>query len=188
MPIWGSLGPLGSGKSLFLTIKLLQYLEQGYDVYSNYTVEGVKKIDARTFIDLKKRSDRVRVIGIDEVYTWFEGRLAMSKTNIFMRYLIIQSRKRGNDIMYSAPHMTTMDYSLQRLTDVFTYCKKRKDAFEYAITNREKLIVREVPLHIAKQFYDKYDTYEIVPVPKIDIKNLMGEIQEKVEVKEVKIK
>lgn len=88
-------GTIGSGKSIFLAGLAYLYEASGYDIYTNFSMNGVDYIriwDIKDFADIK--SDKIAVF-IDEIQLTADARRSGSELNILFSRNMTQSRKWG---------------------------------------------------------------------------------------------
>jgi len=184
----GVFGTFGSGKTLLLTIfGFLCADNPKYQVYANYKIKHkkvVSPISAEEFIEINPEKKKVLIL-LDEVYAWLDSRLSTSRVNRVLSWCVLQSRKRNMDIIYDAQLMGSVDLRLRNLSDIVIMCEKTKDAketiaFVYRVFHqtswhktRQYLFV--VPEEKASQFYNKFDTRQIV----MPIENIFPKVKKK---------
>src|SRR5574340_1021688 len=122
---------MGSGKTLYATWYALRYfVERGkYDhAYANFHIKSpnddrpVALLDYAAFNGLAAQENALVII--DEAYLWLDSRTSSSKTNRTVSYLILQSRKRGFDVLYTAQVKSSVDLRLRELSEIWVYCEK----------------------------------------------------------------
>ena len=153
------LGNWGSGKTLFLAY-LSTKLKR--DIYSNFKLK-VKNYKKLEIIDLMKLPNNIEVY-IDEGYTWLESRVSSKALNRYLSYILLQSRKRTINIYITMQLFSTIDLRFREQSNIIIFCKKKDEGFEYKVFNRDNgyISIFMFPLNKAKEYYDIYDTYEIV--------------------------
>jgi len=110
-------------------------------------------------------------IFIDEAYTWIESRHSGKALNLLTTYFIFQKRKRFLDIYLTEQLFSSIDKRARELSNIIIECKSRvdfkKDDFEFWYIDRDSNIDFEfiIPYNIAKQYFEYYDTYEIIQIP-----------------------
>jgi len=154
------LGNWGSGKTLFLA-----YLSQKFkrNIYSNFELKKNKNYKPLKVIDLLHLPNNIEVF-IDEAYTWLESRVSSKALNRYLSYILLQSRKRTINIYITAQLFSTVDVRFREQSTIIVFCKKVEEGFQYKILSTDNNCVNCVllPFDIAKNFFQYYDTYEIV--------------------------
>jgi len=110
------IGGLGSGKTLVLTWYGYKMYSLGYKIYANYPihfnhipVEEPSKIE-----DLRE--------GIflgDELWSWMDSRTSLKEATRISSALLLRSRHRKFDVIYTTQHFSQMDYRVRNITDEF---------------------------------------------------------------------
>src|SRR5436189_6182989 len=54
------------------------------------------------------------LVVLDEVYVWFDSRTSGTKRNRAISYVVLQSRKKGMDIVYTAQAFSSVDLRLRK--------------------------------------------------------------------------
>lgn len=169
-------GDVGGGKTLFCTQIALH---DKRPIYSNY------KINLPNYHDLKPEmlstlTESTLVI-IDEAYTWLESRLSGRNINLYLTYILFQSRKRNLDILITDQLVGTIDLRFRAMTNYEIQCNKIIDSelvtnenpegilgFEYTIYKCERGIFKYkiskllMPYDIAQTIFPFYDTKQII--------------------------
>ena len=110
-------GRFGSGKTLLLTYYALKAIEKGHKVFANYTI----KSDKASFVSPSNFESKLDSVDtqkqpisafLDEVYVWLDSRMSMTKRNLSLSHLILQSRKRHLTIFYTAQMSRTVEMRL----------------------------------------------------------------------------
>lgn len=185
MTLVGFFGPMGSGKTMFATMFVMtRYCSekiggQYEEAYSNIRMNSpnpkrpVKMLTKAEFKDLQNK--RNALVVMDEAYLWLDSRRSSSNTNLGLTYLILQSRKRGFDIYYTAQLMSSIDKRLFDNTNYLAMCMKGKTGLNCVWVWRDLFGQRKIyrRYHIPYEggtqfapvpFWGKfYDTNEIVP-------------------------
>lgn len=152
-------GPLGSGKTLFLS--LLGYLEEeNRDIYANFTLrlDNVNRIGIE---DLERIEQGLLLI--DEGYMWMDSRLSNSEMNRYLSRFIFKSRKRGLDIFISSQLHGALDLRFRHLEDIRVHClgtDKKESHFKYVIEGWGDYKAFKFPMERAKIVFPLFDTTE----------------------------
>lgn len=153
------LGNLGSGKTLFLAYLSTKFIRE---VHSNFklNITNYVRLQVVNLLNLPNNID----VFIDEGYTWLESRVSGKVLNRYLSYILLQSRKRTINIYITAQLFSTVDKRFRNQSDIIVFCKKIKEGFQYkilSVKNRNfKIFI--LPINKAKNYFDIYDTYEIV--------------------------
>jgi len=153
-------GGLGSGKTLLAVIMLQNAKKKGYHIFSNIKVKGSRFITLRDFLSLDFPQNSV--ILLDEVYVLAESRLSHSDTNLIISHLIFQSRKRGLFIITTSQLRRSIDVRLRDLADILIYARRIQKGFHYLVFYGPEIKSFILPYNVAKQYFNHYDTREIV--------------------------
>jgi len=162
MTLVSIVGDVGSGKTLFST-----YIATGDSrpIYSNYKLKLKKYHDLKpeTLNKLKEQS----LVIIDEAYTWLESRLSGRNINLYLSYILFQSRKRGLDIILTDQLEGTIDLRFRQLTNYEIQCQNVDDGFAYDIYkvssyHQYKPMRFVMPFSIAETLFPLYDSWELI--------------------------
>lgn len=141
-------------------------LRVGWKVYSNYWIRNpnVKQIEPVDLLEIGKGKN---FVALDEVYAWLDSRFSASKTNRLLSYIMLQSRKRGMDICYTAQLGSSVDLRLRDLTDIVIQAVKIANRGFLYYVNWVKLgqvYSKRVflPFNVAEKYFDLYDTAEVI--------------------------
>lgn len=174
----GIFGPQGSGKTLYaLWYVMRYYVERGRysTALSNVRMispnpeRPIGLLDQAQFKALDHMQDALVVI--DEAYLWLDSRTP--SRNRQLSYLVLQSRKRGFDILFTAQIKSSVDLRLRDQAEFWITCENkgyphRLGPFHYIIARRDTTIPRisemELPSASAAKLLPYYDTREIVPI------------------------
>lgn len=176
MVLWAVVGDLGSGKTLF-TVELAKIFHMHIPVLANFKLKfpNCYVINPLDLLNLKFQK---ALMILDEAYSWLESRLSSSKINLYCDYIILQSRKRGLDIVVTAQLISTIDLRFRNLYDILVLCNKTNKGFNYIIAKRSlfgfKIANMFMPYDKAATLYDKYDTLEIIPP--LGMENLIEDV------------
>lgn len=189
-------GFLGDGKTVYMARCLKKDFEIGRDIYTNLHLKDIpyKFFDIDEFLN-NDNNDKLRnaTIGLDEITTIMDCRLSGSKSNIAFGYLVLQSRKRNVDIYYTTQSLDLVDYKrlikyttifviAQRMYEKIVYengkveLKEVEDWRNYTIIDERKRKENVVRFNLKiSDYYDIYDTDEIIKPPRIINKNKLKE-------------
>lgn len=165
-------GAIGSGKTLLATILALNC--KGYkNIVANYKIDApnLLRFESEKFLDGGYKNS---LIIIDEAYTCFDSRRSMHNDNIDYSIAVFQSRKCRCDIIYTLQILSSIDLrmreTLQYLIDAefdenlncFCYTIKKRKVSNEGVLFFENITKRFVAFEVAKKYFNKFDTYEIV--------------------------
>lgn len=163
---------MGSGKTLYATWYALRFFVErrlyerafaNYHIISPDPERQVELLDKEAFKGLAHLSNALVII--DEAYLWLDSRRSSSKSNIDVSYLVLQSRKRGFDILYLAQVRSSVDLRLRDLSEMWVFAEKRRDGFHYTEAWRgttPRLRDRKLSNKAAERLFPYFDTHEIV--------------------------
>jgi hypothetical protein len=160
-------GDVGSGKTL-----LASYIASKVDkpIYANYTLKLPEYHDLKPE-DLSKLKESTLVI-VDEAYTWLESRLSGRNINLYMSYILFQSRKRGLDIILTDQLTGTIDLRFREMTNYEILCENIEHGFEYQISKISRFgnyRIRKLimPYHTAEKIFPLFDSWQLIdPIDK----------------------
>jgi len=114
------MGDLGSGKTLFMTIRAYMSYLSGVTIISNYHLnfphQRVEKIaDLDQIID--ENTDKSFLFVFDEPFISVDSRMSGSKLNIQLSQRVLQSRKMNMSILYSARFIREVELRLRAVTN-----------------------------------------------------------------------
>lgn len=165
----GIFGDIGSGKTLYTTWYVLRYYcEQGLyrSCFANYHIKSpnskrpVHLLTQEEFHKLGSFQDALVVL--DEAYLWMDSRMSGTKRNREVSYLILQSRKRGFDIIYNAQAASSVDLRLRRFTQIAILAERRNAGFKYTTTYNGRLKETFLSDENAGKVFPYFDTHEII--------------------------
>ncbi|MGP3705247.1 MAG: hypothetical protein ACKD6O_08165 [Candidatus Bathyarchaeota archaeon] len=171
----GVLGGFGSGKTLLLAIWgfRLACKSDKFEVYSNFKInhKNVVSLTPRKLLGINP-TDKKAVVLLDEVYAWLDSRVSSSAVNRLLSWIVLQSRKRNMDIIYSAQLGGSVDLRMRNMTDLVVYCKSNFNrnfeltGFSYVVEWSNGFNCKRfgffLPTAKAKKWFSVYDTREIV--------------------------
>jgi len=177
--IIGIEGGLGSGKTLLMVRYLFKDAEKDYNIYSNFSLKGIKHkpLDVMEILKLDKDDTHLDdvSIGIDEITVFMDCRTSMSKANRILSYFILQTRKRNVTLYYTTQDITMVDKRLEKYTDIRIVADKIYKEDGEAIENLRKYTIFDLRdrrnfkmvkfvLDITK-YYDYYNTNQVILPP-----------------------
>jgi len=175
---------MGSGKTLLAT-KLVN--DSKTPVIANYDMgifkmndDGTKELDCDGKAILLERKPNTYLLELgqlfhlpfkkckvvlDEGTVYLENRVSMSKLNLYLSYVLFQSRKRGIDIIITAQLANTIDSRFLNLADYIIVCQQTKEGFNYFISNGNIIRKMFIPYREASKLFDSYDTGQVIMPP-----------------------
>jgi hypothetical protein len=141
----GLFGDMGSGKNIYMVWYVMRHYVQtgaytaalpnfhiadgflsqdGYQIAKSPVPERTPGLlDYEHFVALPAMTNAL--VLIDEAYLWLDSRSSSSKVNKRVSYLVLQSRKRGFDILYAAQVKSSVDLRLRDLSELWVFCERR---------------------------------------------------------------
>ena len=161
--IIGINGDIGSGKTVLAVFFAYLLKLKGYRVMSNVRIKFPDGTEAEP-IDTKNldKLDHCVII-LDEAHIYLDSRRSASKTNMTTSYFILQTRKRGIILIYTAQLGTSVDKRLRNVQDFNIVAIKNKQFFKYVVssqTSERRITIRKDKF---KPIFKMYDTNEIIP-------------------------
>ena len=161
-------GSVGSGKTLFITAAML--MNKDKPIYANYKIKSdqYQELLPETLLDAEMTGSSV---GIDEAYIWLESRLSGKPMNLYLSYILFQSRKRNMDLYLTDQILSTIDLRFRELTDYEVKCKsvpnaKNPKGFFYKIIDRTGFkphaFTMYLPIEKAAMYFDSYNSWELI--------------------------
>jgi hypothetical protein len=153
-------GNLGAGKTLTLTFLGYQLWKfYGAEIYSNYNLAFPHKRIAN-IKELEKAGGGVFLA--DELWLWLDSRKYVSSPSEQINEILIKSRKRGFDIIYTEQFFKQIDLRLRRVTDMFIMPELSEKTGVCRVHYYNVFFERTRPplLYDAKKIFPLYDTNE----------------------------
>lgn len=182
---------VSSGKGVFSMLLAFKALKKGIPVYSNFhlktdgllkeyaqnwhylTIDGLYEVEQQGYDNVK--------IFVDEAVTWIESRVsAHDDTNLYIDYILAQSRKNSEDWVMISQLKSMLDKRFRLMSNCEIWCADRRlrnneggnctDDFHYMITNK----IRAKPLTLTYKkvlklgLFDMYNTKEKIMSPKFE--------------------
>jgi len=155
-------GDVGTGKTALMTALALS---SDKPVLANYFIDCPR---CRIFRpSMLARLTEPTLVLIDEAYTWLESRISASHLNLYLSYMLFQSRKLGMDIVTTVQLASTIDKRYRELADVWIEANREDEYFRYTwVKNSPPKYPRgEFTMSIEtaeREIFPRYNTYEIV--------------------------
>ena len=161
-------GSVGSGKTLFATAAVL--MDKDRPIYANYKIksDNYRELLPETLLNAEMTGSNVV---IDEAYIWLESRLSGKPMNLYLSYILFQSRKRNMDMYLTDQILGTIDLRFRELTDYEVKCKsvpnaKNPKGFFYKIIDRTGFkpnsFTMYLPIEKAAKYFNFYDSWELI--------------------------
>lgn len=177
-------GGLGDGKTL-LMCKYLKFDELlGKKIYSNVHLKNIEyeQLNIADFLENEDKHNKLSnaTIGIDELTVFLDCRASSRKSNVYLSYLILQSRKRNLNIYATTQDINMVDKRVVKYTSILIIANRVYNAIELENGDVFKEEVKElrhytvVDLRKARQpkfnsfvmdirpYFKYYDTNEII--------------------------
>lgn len=145
------LGKLGQGKSYAMTCEIINHLNNGYTVYTNYKIywngitkkefnwktkkiekihhpaTNLKAISGQNIREILKNiqpgtKQKHVILALDEGYLYFDSYQG-TKMPMDVRKFILHSRKKHIDIWYTSQRLMAIAPTMREMTDYFYKCK-----------------------------------------------------------------
>lgn len=147
-------GNIGSGKTLYAVRCAKLDSDKGIKIVTNLKLTGIpyENFDIDQFLN-NESSETLKnaTVILDEITVYMDCRLGSSKQNLLMGYLVLQSRKRGLNIIYTTQDLDLVDYKrLVKYTNIVVYAQP------LYVRNMEGVIVEQ----------DDYRNYTLVDLRK----------------------
>jgi type II secretory ATPase GspE/PulE/Tfp pilus assembly ATPase PilB-like protein len=162
-------GPIGSGKTLFMTRCIYREKLKNPDVTvaTNYRLNSIpfQFINANDLFDIKQQLQNT-VMGIDEFHIFLDSRAFMKPSNRQLTHFILQTRHLGVNLYFTTQDISQVDIRLRKQLDFLAYCSHTvyQDYFRVKIIDyRDVLNIHTNDfVYNAKPYYALYDTREII--------------------------
>lgn len=163
MPLGAILGELGAGKTLTLTWMGFRNFQKGRKIYSNYGL-AFEYEPVNSTEDIGNMFQGM-FLG-DELWLWLDSRESKQKVNKIRSGILLKSRKRDLDILYTAQDFSQIDKRIRRVTDYIIIPQLMRNN-QWCIVyyhSRLSYMTRQAPLRIMRfycpQIWKMYDTRE----------------------------
>lgn len=179
-------GDIGSGKTLYGVRCLKKDSDKGLKIVTNLKLNNIpyEPFDIDKFLN-NEESEKLKnaTVLLDEITVYMDCRLGSSKQNLLMGYLVLQSRKRGLNIIYTTQNLDLVDYKrLVKYTNIVVYAQElftqNPDGKIVSVPNmrnytivdlrRHKQNITQLTMDI-RPYFKYYDTDQIIePMVKIN--------------------
>jgi hypothetical protein len=165
----GICGPIGSGKTLFMTRCLYKEKMQRPDteIVTNYKLVNIpfRYINTNDLFDIKQQVKNTN-IGIDEFHIFLDSRSFMKASNQQLTHFILQTRHLGVNLYFTTQDISQVDIRLRKQLDFLAYCTQTiyQDFFKVKMIDyRDVLNIRtNTFVYNGTPYYQLYDTTEII--------------------------
>ena len=162
-------GPIGSGKTLFMTRCLYREKLKNPDVKiaTNYRLNNIPFtfLNASDLFDIKNQLTNT-TMGIDEFHIFLDSRSFMKPSNQQLTHFILQTRHLGVNLYFTTQDISQVDIRLRKQIDFLAYCSHTiyENFFRIKLIDyRDVLnITQNEFIYNAQPYYDMYDTREII--------------------------
>jgi hypothetical protein len=153
-------GTYGTGKTLLATWAALH---SDVKVMANYEIKS-PLYSPLSLPEVADSKEPLLAI-LDEAYIYLESRTSGKDVNIYMSYLLFQSRKRGVDFILTQQLNKTIDVRFREMADVRVLASKSDKGFSYDVfnANEDYLGNWEIPMALAEtKIFPFYSTYQTI--------------------------
>ena len=175
-------GSRGKGKTLSMSFDAKLYFQDGWVVYSNYSLSFAQRLSNEEILALNKDSDlRNCVIAVDELQTLFDSRSWTSKTSLTFSYFLQQIRKRNIVFLATSQFVNLVDKRFRQQIDYFAYPQLDLISLWCKVTYVDMSFLEDVDLEVlskgslsfgvikkfsviydASLIFPLYDTFEMI--------------------------
>ena len=122
MAVYGVIGNIGSGKTLFLTAMAYEEWKIKTNIYANYNL----RFEFEKFClnkEIQRENDNDNFFVLDELWLSMDSRESNKDSNKIFTKALLQSRKWGgksirNDVLYSTQSFSQIDVRTRRITSL----------------------------------------------------------------------
>lgn len=161
MVLMAIIGGLGAGKTLGLTYLAYRNFLKGLKIYSNYWLafphDKIKKTS-----QLEKM--REGFFAGDELWLWLDSRCSSSKRNRIVGQILLSSRKKDINFVYTTQSFNQVDIRIRRCTDFICqpFLTPREDWCRLVIFSYPSLEYVKQFKFKTKKYFPLFNTKEIV--------------------------
>jgi hypothetical protein len=158
------IGELGCGKTLALTfLAWHNYQNKGKKIFSNYKFKTIPFEYVSEAEDINNMHSGF--FAGDELWLWLDSRSSHSKKNKFISSILIKSRKRNLEIVYTTQSFFQIDVRVRNITDfIITPVLSKSERTCKLLWYTKESFMMNKPVKIikfkTKDFFDMYDTTE----------------------------
>jgi hypothetical protein len=158
--LYGISGGIGYGKTALGVLMLYKAHRQGRPTFANINTSFAQKLTGEELMSMERLPPNSCVL-LDELYAWLDSRLSGKRTNVALSHIILQSRKRNFDIIYTVQLFATVDLRVRRNTEVAITAIA---PFRYILLDSRHYPPKLLRFTWRNPYivFDKYDTREIV--------------------------
>ncbi|MEM3626380.1 MAG: hypothetical protein QW144_03040 [Candidatus Micrarchaeaceae archaeon] len=151
-----------------MTILGYYFHKKGYDVYSNYYTNFGKTLpmDIEEFVNFFENVDdnRKNLFLMDEIYVFIDSRVSSSIANRVYSSIILQTRKKSTNLIYTAQDPGSVDLRLRYITNYLLYPKinKKRDKMNIIVTDMNLDPKKIIAVNNVSRFFNMYNTKQII--------------------------
>lgn len=166
MYLMGFDGPLGSGKTLGMSV-MAQYYRQktGCTLYSNYGLKNSKMFTSfDQFLDIAKQPSSI--ICLDEAHTDLDSRSGNTNVAKYFTHMLFYLRKLRCTLFFSSPSIANIEFRVRSIMNVYCQVQKNRNSFLYNMYDlQSERFLRTLKVNQQKVFaigHQIYDTHKMV--------------------------
>ncbi|MEM1544341.1 MAG: zonular occludens toxin domain-containing protein [Candidatus Methanomethylicia archaeon] len=167
-------GELGTGKTLSLTFLAWHYYlkwQKSRPIYANYHLnlyylDKDRKINyiPYKYISSPEELDQIRngFFAGDELWIWLDSRATATKKNRFTSMILLKSRKRDMDVVYTTQSFGQVDKRVRTVTDFIAFpilSRNNNYCQLFIFTNHTFRFMKKLKFY-APAFFNMYNTAE----------------------------
>lgn len=164
----GIVGELGAGKTLSLVyLGLRNWIKyQGTrTIFANFHLKGIPY----TYVPNPEDIDEIRsgIFLIDELWLYCDSRLSSSGRNKFVTKVLLKSRKRDLDILYTTQSLGQVDVRIRRISDFIAIPSFNEGNGKLIIrvfTHPSGYLLKTIKCD-GRRLFGMYDTTEEIELP-----------------------
>lgn len=161
MVLMAIVGGLGSGKTLALTYLAYRNYLKGLKIFSNYELAfPYQKISKTSQLEKMKSG----FFAGDELWLWLDSRVSSSKRNRVVGQILLSSRKKDINFVYTTQSFSQVDVRIRRCTDFIAQpmLTPREDLCRLVIfSNPSFQYIKQFRI-ITRKIFPLFNTKEIV--------------------------
>lgn len=171
-PLVAVLGDVGTGKTVTLTALADTYAKAGYNVFTNFTLNGISHTKV-TFKEVIEFADHIEggVLLLDEGHIGMDSKAFWTQLSRDMNKFITQRRKREISMYITTQNFMSLTKSVRTLANYVMECSylehtKKSGEVVHVVQldnrDRDTFELLTTKQYIATPYFDKYDTNEII--------------------------